>query len=719
MNAVEYRVDDDDEDEDEDEEIVPRTPLVYLRGQAGSGKTFLARELVRGKNGPIRQKNIDPEVIKFADKAAVFLLSFNSRFSIDPAEEGKLVTNGGAYLPMWLRLLYIELARFKKLPWSVFLDDAVNAFVEKQLDTAVVAREAWDMLNARRGRSDAPLVVIVDELVQCGESLPEGHYTPKNPSADDAYRSELCRRMDLCGGVVGTTTVSQAFIMAERRSSPRTLQPGAVLRPLQSEVSRDFIASGVQALYDKGFEFNDAGEVVPSGAGIGRGTLQLDNLVDALVSVTGGHPRLVCKLASCLSSAGLNPSANFKSLLSAAVSFMAESRAGFPSLGTSEEFTEAVLRDLLLGTTRRFFDIVECQRVVPSGEVQDKTVPRLDGRPGLGYNYDEIALSTPVGLVSLSSTTSVNPQATLFLPPAVLFNLASSSKPIPRLQGLVFDIFLSHNAPFWTSFESCLVSYDRALSLARYLASSDYNATTFKALYRSRSPSCFIGSNKLLSHVVIDASCYRERVVSDVDLDAVLRLAEDPTRRNEVLHSLYVLSDGTMGIDAISFYECVDDCHPFKGQLIAEAKQFKYSLNASKTTLSCAVVSDAWSKTNKAFQSSWPSWKDRIVFVVVARRKRSVPASIAAVRALKDMEGIVPGTEANGGDTPSTVEDAVSIPSEEWSSQAIVLGRDDPYELCGPVFGDLINASEYWFKASGRTSFSSVFVQAESKSDSG
>eukprot|EP00170_Pyropia_yezoensis_P004175 contig_17197_g4186 len=574
MNAVEDRVDDDDEDEDEDEDIVPRTPLVYLRGQAGSGKTFLARELVRGKNGPIRQKNIDPEVIKYADKAAVFLLSFNSRFSIDPAEEGKLVTNGGAYLPMWLRLLYIELARFKKLPWSVFLDDAVNAFVEKQLDTAVVAREAWDMLNARRGRSDAPLVVIVDELVQCGESLPEGHYTPKNPSAGDAYRSELCRRMDLCGGVVGATTVSQAFIMAERRSSPRTLQPGAVLRPLQSEVSRDFIASGVQALYDKGFEFNDAGEVVPSGAGIGRGTLQLDNLVNALVSVTGGHPRLVCKLASCLSSAGLNPSANFKSLLSAAVSFMAESRAGFPSLGTSEEFTEAVLRDLLLGTTRRFFDVVECQRVVPSGEVQEKTVPRLDGRPGLGYNYDEIALT-------------------------------------------------------------------------RYLASSDYNATTFKALYRSRSPSCFIGSNKLLSHVVIDASCYRERVVSDVDLDAVLRLAEDPTRRNEVLHSLYVLSDGTMGIDAISFYECVDDCHPFKGQLLAEAKQFKYSLNASKTTLSCAVVSDAWSKTNKAFQSSWPSWKDRIVFVVVARRKRSVPASIAAVRALKDMEGILPGTEAN------------------------------------------------------------------------
>lgn len=152
--------------------------------------------------------------------------------------------------------------------------------------------------------------------------------------------------------------------------------------------------------------------------------------------------------------------------------------------------------------------------VVPSGEVQDKVVPRLDGRPGLGYNYDEIASSTPVGLVSLSSSTSVNPQATLFLPPAVLFNLAPSSKPIPRLQGLVFDIFVSHNAPFWTSFESCLVSYNRALSLARCLASSDYNATTVKALYRSRSPSCFIGSNKLLSHVVIDASCYRERVVS-------------------------------------------------------------------------------------------------------------------------------------------------------------------------------------------------------------
>lgn len=361
--AFEERVHDDDEDEDEGEDIIPRTPLVYVRGQAGSGKTFLARELVRGKNGPIRQKSIDPEVIKYADKAAVFLLSFNSRFSIDPAEEGKLVTNGGAYLPMWLRLLYIEFARFKKLPWSVFLDDAVNAFVEKQLDTAVVAREAWDMLNARRGRSDAPLVVIVDDLVQCGESLPEGHYTPKNPSADEAAcRSELCRRMDLCGGVVGTTSVSQAFILAERRSSPRTLQPGAILRPLRSEVSRDFIAAGVQALYDKGCEFNDAGEVVPSGTGIRRGMPQLDNLVDALVSVTGGHPRLVCKLSSCLSSAGLNPSANFKSLLSAAVSFMAESRSGFPSLGTSEEFTEAVLRDLLLRSTRCFFDVVECQR---------------------------------------------------------------------------------------------------------------------------------------------------------------------------------------------------------------------------------------------------------------------------------------------------------------------------------------------------------------------
>lgn len=713
--AAEAGADDDDGDIDYVADDVPRAPLVYVRGQTGSGKTFLARELIRGKHGPVRRKNIDPDVIKYADEAAVFHLTFNSRFSINPTEGTKLVTKGGAYLPLWLRLLYIELARFKKLPWSDFLDDAVEAFEAGQLSEVVVGREVRDMLNARRGRAGAPLVVIVDELVQCGENLPSGFYTPKNTSADDAYRSELCRLMDNCGGVVGTTTVSQAFINAECRSSPRALKPGAVLRPLDDGVSRGIITTGVDALYGKGMEFNDAGEVVPAGAGLGLGTPQLENLVDSLVCVTGGHPRLVCGLASCLSLASLEPPTNFKLLVSEAMYSLSLSRTGYPALGTSEEFTEAVLRDLLLGTTRRFFDVVEYQRVLPGGDVEDKLVPRVGDGPAAGYNYDEIALNTPVSLVSLSSTTSVNPQAALFLPPAVLFKLMPSRKPLPRLQGLVFDIFLSHNALLWTSFESCQVSYDRALSLARFLASDEYNSATFASLYRSRSSSCFIGSSRLLRDVTIDASAYRERIVSNVKLDAVLRMAQDPARRQEVLHTLYVLKDGTWGIDAISFYACVRDCEPYKkGQLIAEAKQYKYSLDASKTILSCAVVSDGWGKTSEAFKEKWSSWRNRIVFVVVARRKRSVPSSLPAAPAPKDGEGVTTGANTDEGAGTSPVDDDVNeYPSYEWSSQAIVLGRDDLYELCGPVFGDLINASEYWFKASGRTSFSAVFVQAK------
>lgn len=671
----------------------------------------------------------DPDVIKHGTDAVVFLLTFNSLCGLLPTDSSIVLKAGCAFLPMWLRLIYQELAIFKKMRWNTFLSMAMSALISGQLHPHVVEDEVEAMLRARRGRPGAPLVIIVDELAQCKDSLPAGLYGRGYDSADDAYRSVLCRLVDICGGIVGTTSVSQQFIVNELRASPRDLLPAAVLRPLDRDVSSFILRDGMQALHARGLEFNSVGEVVRAGAGYGLNTPQFKLLLESLVSVCGGHPRLVCNLSDYIGMSTLSPKSSVKTLLTKAGSSLLQDKKTIPSLGRSADFTEAVLLDVLLHKSRRYFDAVACRRLQRNGEVHVNLVPREDKlSAALFYDYDEVSTSSPVGLTSDPSGV-LNQSATLFVPPPALFGLKKGRRVLPTLQALVNDILTGHPALRWSVFESFYVSYERALSLARCLHAEDYGATTLKKMYQTRAQSCYVGCSVLLTDVLLDASLFREEVVSDIDLDQVLRLAGDPARRREVLHTLYVLRDGACGVDAIMFYDCVQDCSQYKkGDLIAVAVQLKYSVDAAKTKLGPVAVGVAWGKAIKAFKDSWPSWRDRVVFLVAARRTGGVSSADASITVAQvdadratDAEGGTDEHEEGGSaggltDTGGVVHDhdegerASELSVEDWSPQAIVLNRSDLMDLLGPSLGGLMGASDYWFTASPYTAFSSVFV---------
>eukprot|EP00170_Pyropia_yezoensis_P007101 contig_28951_g7123 len=471
------------------------------------------------------------------------------------------------------------------------------------------------------------------------------------------------------------------------------------------------------------------GEIVRAGAGYGLKKPQLKLLLESLVSVCGGHPRLVCNLSDYIGMSTLSPKSSVKTLLTKAGSSLLQGKKTIPSLGRSADFTEAVILDVLLHKSRRFFDAVACRRLQRNGEVHVNLVPREDkSSAALFYDYDEVSTSTPVGLTSDPSGV-LNQSATLFVPPPALFGLKKGRRVLPTLQALVSDILTGHPALRWSVFESSCVSYERSLSLARCLHAEDYGATTFKKMYQTRAQSCYAGCSVLSTDVLLDASLFREEVVSDIDLDPVLRLAGDPTRHREVLHTLYVLRDGACGVDAIMFYDCVQDCYQYKkGDLIAVAVQLKYSVDAAKTKLGPAAVGVAWGKAIKVFKDSWPSWRDRVVFLVVARRTggfSSADASITVAQADADR-----ATDAKGGtdeheeggsacgltDTGGDVDDhdegerAAELSVEDWSPRAIVLNRSDLMDLLGPSLGGLMGASDYWFPASPSTAFFSVFI---------
>lgn len=693
------------------DESVPRVPLVFFRGESGIGKTYLARELVRLKD-KVANGTDDAQVIQFAQDAVVFLLSVNSKFAIDDVDNDLVLLDGGAFLPLYLRLIYIEMADYKKLSWATFLSMAVKALEQGTLSDTYVKDEVRSMLRARRGASDAPLVIIVDELVLC-RGLPASKYGAEYAIADDAYRSSLCRMADRCGGgVVGATTVSKAFVVEEAsRVTPRDVLPGAFLLPLPVPVSRDILLRAALALWEKGLVFNSLGDVVRVGAGIRPKTAEWNLLLRVLVLVTGGHPRLVCNLASYMSQATLQPKSTIKRLLKQAGSSVQRSRPGSPMFGVSAEFTEAILRDLLLGTPHDYFAPVMYQQLLPDGKLLTKPVPRAGGAASVGYDYDYISTITAVGLLPYSGDDN---KVVVTLPPSTLFSVQMPDDPdaLPSLRGLVSDITRSHAALHSTSFETYIVAYDRALSLARYMRREEFKAVTFKDLYQSRAKKCFVGSSVLLQQVLVDASVYRENVEYGIDLEQVLELASHPKRRRQVLHSLYVLKDGTWGIDALMFHECVQDCGQYKaGDLIAEARQFKYSLDRSSTRLQSTDVDGGWSKVSVAFKTSWDIWQDRIVYVVLARRKGSVsgttPAAPAPLAESKDPEQALASELAPGAADEQQAADADERP------HAIVLGRSDLLDLHGPAFGGLMVCADYWLKITPFHTFKSIFITGD------
>lgn len=198
----------------------------------------------------------------------------------------------------------------------------------------------------------------------------------------------------------------------------------------------------------------------------------------------------------------------------------------------------------MLGTPHDYFAPVMYQQLLPDGKLLTKPVPRAGGAASVGYDYDYISTITAVGLLPYSGDDN---KVVVTLPPSTLFSVQMPDDPdaLPSLRGLVSDITRSHAALHSTSFETYIVAYDRALSLARYMRREEFKAVTFKDLYQSRAKKCFVGSSVLLQQVLVDASVYRENVEYGIDLEQVFELASHPKRRRQVLHSLYVLKDGT------------------------------------------------------------------------------------------------------------------------------------------------------------------------------
>lgn len=129
---------------------------------------------------------------------------------------------------------------------------------------------------------------------------------------------------------------------------------------------------------------------------------------------------------------------------------MQRSRPGSPIFGVSAEFTEAILRDLLLGTPHDDFAPVMYQQLLPDGTLLTKPVPGAGVASSVGYDYNIISTITAVGLLPYEGDDN---KVVVTLPPSALFSVQMPDDPdaLPSLRGLLSDI-TCHAALRSTSF---------------------------------------------------------------------------------------------------------------------------------------------------------------------------------------------------------------------------------------------------------------------------
>lgn len=135
-----------------------RCTALYMRASGGGGKTVVLRQFINLKD----DSDVVPlEAQRLARESHIYALNFNGVCAVEPAEEDVFMNGISAYLPLLLRILYLERADFSSCSWTAFCSACVEAHDAGKLSSSAVFQEVRELLAYRRGHSKAPVLLVV------------------------------------------------------------------------------------------------------------------------------------------------------------------------------------------------------------------------------------------------------------------------------------------------------------------------------------------------------------------------------------------------------------------------------------------------------------------------------------------------------------------------------------------------------------------------------
>lgn len=636
----------------DDEEISRRPGVVCLVGAGGTGKTYLARFMASNTRAVLATEAVagaTPAFLEWLDKLVVVVINFNADFQISEME-AKLVADGLFTFKelCHLRLLYQERANLQRSRRRYFRDfvKAVNfALREGVLTPGLIDEEVTNLLIERvgRGGEDDPMVIIVDEVAKLAATLGgpisilQQHIAQNRtkyrtrdgslPSVVALVVSAACQVADGCGGSVMSTSTDSRLLregatVVSGRGAPHynglnedpeccipmclaALKSLAMkgLYPYSKEINSTELARVLQADYSK-----TRPALSP------RGEELLTPIARSLAFAAGGHPRTVVEVCCQLATATVGE--DVSSLLSGVVTDEFVSALDALWEKASEKDRNDFLATLILAES------------VDTGESCFPSVPSTE-------QVEEVAAwswACRCGFVYGVGSTIVPWMSPIML--RRLLRRRSSSS-------LLFYKCLKQqveggSSPSWMAWEMLCSSREWAHSIARSLRPGSYEAVTLGSLFGKNSTYC--GDGLLLNTVLVNASHARVGV-SHHNLQTLLSW-EGTARERELLDQVWLLTEGTVGVDAIMFFRCVRCTYDptLSGKLIVVGMQCKFKNlladehKAKQGLLSTEVIYKNWKNmpTPDAFGSFWEKWRGRFVTWTVVNKEAQASFDMSA-----------------------------------------------------------------------------------------
>lgn len=674
----------------------------YIRASPGIGKTFLFHEIWswwlahRTPDQPTSPaalletlRTLSGRPSSMAAVSELFCVGFNGDTAVSDTE---VSWGADSATPITLfenlRLCYNELVDPTAVDWTDFTEEVDRAFRAEQLSTSAVAAAAKRVLRYCRGRPSAFPILLVDELAKVDGIFSRdfraltGQNVLKLTGWPDAVRSQACRQMQFAGGTVLFTTLDEALMVAETRSSGRRMVQACLagyrpalayrkalefgLSPLVNDPDVTYVAGKVLRLTPDGKSY------LPSG------------FIDALALLLGGHSRFVNFFVRMMN----NPRTRVRDWVEAEVRNKLNQPEGPVNIFMGDDVAEAIIGDKvceaaevcnLLPSVSSYPNGVEgvldvVAHVLLGRVVAPSAVAAADQR-GNELTWDAVASRGLIGLLPRGKAVPV-------MLPWTLFALKKDFEcpPAPTLRSALHGLLkFDGDRLTGTWMETFHTAWEVMISHARARFPETYSSISVASLLTSQSPGAYVGSGCLLQDVTINAATPRRKGCTTGVLKDLLKISPSQAGMLDDVVFRLLASNATpsTAVDAAVFHRVTQDFQVpdsdvvlAKDSAVAVVYQVKGTSADSKVPSSAADVRNCVASMRSVVgDANWEVWKDRIIFVLIDRRAGRVCST--------------------------NCESTVAFRDSAMGRQSVLLTNDDLPGLFSTSLYDMFCVSEY------------------------
>lgn len=625
----------------------------YIRASPGIGKTFLFHEIWswwlrhRTPDQPTSPaalletlRTLGGRPSNMAAVSELFCIGFNGHTAVsdteiswgaDPTTPITLFDN--------LRLCYNELVDPTAVNWSDFTAEVDRAFRAEQLSSNAVAAAAKRVIRYCRGRPTAFPILLFDELAKVDAIFmrdfpdPKRNNVPDLTGWPDAVRSQVCRKMQFAGGTVLFTTLDEALMVAETRSSGRRMVQACLAGYRPALAYRKALEFGLSRLLNDPDVTYVAGKLLrltPDGK-----SYLPSGFVDALALLLGGHSRFVNIFVRMMT----DSRRSVRVLVESQVRGMMNQAEGPVNIFMGDDVAEAIIGDTvceaavvcdLRPSMSRYPNGVEgvldvVAHVLLGREVTPSAVAAADQR-GYGLTWDDVASRGLIGLLPRGEAVPV-------MLPWTLFALKKDFEcpRAPTLRSALHDLLMFDGDRLTgTWMETFHTAWEVMISHARAQFPGTYSSIPVALLLTSRSSGAYVGSGYLLQDVTINAATPRRKGCTTGVLKDLLKMSPSQAGifDDVVFRLLSSSATPSTAVDAAVFHRVTQDFQVpdsdvvlAKDSAVAVVYQVKGTSADSKVPSSAADVRNCVRRMRSVIgDANWEVWKDRVIFVLIDRR---------------------------------------------------------------------------------------------------